>query len=244
MSLLFVLPCYGLTVTVVGAQGRLGRELVSQSLERDWDVIAAVRRPDDPIRPPSRTGWLTELGNVQGSLQDDPRVTVCDSDDLLPDTDATVFAMSGTPFQAEDTTTEVVSRICETTSPRCVCLVSAHGVGDSIVGADAGIRAMRGFYLKTTYASKLAQERIVSFLPGAETLILRPRVLSFERIPLNPISTRRQDLARVILDWVADQAADSTSSSSRRRRNRMRLGARIITEDGEDEEGINTSSTT
>ena len=34
-----------------------------------------------------------------------------------------------------------------------------------------------------------------------DVMILRPRVLSFDTIPWNPISTSRRDLARSIVDW-------------------------------------------
>ena len=50
----------GYTISIAGAQGRLGRELVAQSIERGWDVQGVVRRPDDGVPAPVRTGWLEE----------------------------------------------------------------------------------------------------------------------------------------------------------------------------------------
>ena len=47
------------SLAVVGAQGRLGRELVQQSLERGWHTVAVVRRPTDPIFRPVRGGGLS-----------------------------------------------------------------------------------------------------------------------------------------------------------------------------------------
>ena len=64
-----------------------------------------------------------------------------------------------------------------------------------------GIQAMHAWYLHSTYKAKEEQEALVSALP-CETLILRPRVLSYQRVPLNPISTTRRALATRILDWA------------------------------------------
>jgi hypothetical protein len=117
--------------------------------------------------------------------------------------DALVIALSGAPF-AGDNSTLVVRDLCATLPPTCraVCLVSAHGVGDSLGGAGAAIQAMSAWYLKDTYAAKAAQERLVGAL-AVPTLILRPRVLSHAPVPLNPFSTTRAHLAERILEWTA-----------------------------------------
>ena len=190
------------TVTIVGAQGRLGRELAVQSLQRGWDVRGVVRRPHDPLLLPSRRGWLTEDRELDGVPLLSDRLTLTRNTSCP--TDAVVFAMSARPFASEAemrVQTEVVRRMCRTPC-RKICLVSAHGAGDSLPGSNVGIQIMHDFYLKEGYAAKEEQEDLVSRVDGAETLILRPRVLSFQKIPLNPWAVVRSELAAQILDWL------------------------------------------
>ena len=118
----------------------------------------------------------------------------------------TLISLSGEPFKP-DRCDEVVRDLCRGLPSTCtkVCLISAYGVGDSLKGSDSGIQLMSSWYLKDTYRSKLAQERYVCALDdGVHTLIVRPRVLTYERLAYNPISTSRQDLARNVLDWIAE----------------------------------------
>lgn len=197
-----------LTVGIAGAQGRLGRELVSQSLARGWDVRAIVRRPDEPIWAPVRRGWLDEPADAARDAMVSSRLATADD---ASDVDALVLATSGRPFEDDDGA-ETAQRLCASLTQRCraVCLVSAHGAGDSAEGADAGIRAMRAWYLRSVYASKERQEMLVGALrddsDGPAVRIVRPRVLSMRRVPLNPIATPRSDLAADILSWVAQHA--------------------------------------
>lgn len=196
-----------LRVAVVGAHGHLGRELVQQSLDRNWSPVACVRRRDVPVRAPCRRGWLSPendgdrlpvLAGVPAFVTDGARTT-CPTP-----CHAVIFAMSGAPFEAADETTDVVRSMCATLPLECrkVCLVSAHGVGDSLAGADVGIQAMRAWYLKSTYRAKGEQEKIVHDAAVDDVLVVRPRVLSFAPIPWNPISRTRQDLATELLDWI------------------------------------------
>ena len=189
-------------LAIAGAHGRLGRELVSQSLEKKWTTYAFVRRPD-PIFAPTRNGWLQEDESVRIPIRNKRLSILPYSENVTYD--ALVISLSGTPFQ-DDCTDVLVKDICDNIPKKCkkVCLVSAYGVGDSLKNADVGIQAMNSWYLKDTYRSKRAQESIVCSLPDSiDTLIVRPRVLSFAKIPFNPISTTRQDLARTIIDWIS-----------------------------------------
>jgi hypothetical protein len=61
---------------------------------------------------------------------------------------------------------------------------------------------MSDWYLKDVYKAKRSTEALVSSL-DKETLIVRPRVLSYDSIPFNPISSTRQDVAREIVEWMA-----------------------------------------
>ena len=209
LLLLSCVPAGAVNIGVVGAHGDLGRELVQQCRDRALTPTAFVRRTDDRVQPPVRAGWLSPDTNnamqlppfrglnVKNALDPDPTSTL----------DAVVFALSGKPF-TDDKTTEVVEHVCATLSPRCrtVCLVSAHGVGDSIDGANTGIQLMRSWYLQSTYKAKEEQETILATMKEREgenlsVLVVRPKVLSYDTIPLNPAATPRWLLARDILDW-------------------------------------------
>ena len=192
-------------VGVVGAQGGLGRELVEQCVARKWECVAFVRRPYDPILTPARRGWLEPRDDLcePRSME---KVTVRDARcDSASDCDALVFATSGKPFVRDDST-EVVEHLLGTTLPkgRCnkVALVSAHGVGDSAQKDEVGISVMRNWYLRSTYEAKADQESLVDSL-SCHTLILRPRVLSYDTIPFNKCATRRKDLAKTIMTWAS-----------------------------------------
>lgn len=190
-------------VGVLGAHGGLGRELVEQCVARNWSCVALVRR-DDPVRLPSRRGWLNDDDTPEARRPDDHARYVLPREcaQCPGELDALVIAVSGRPF-SYDGSTDAVRALLETKPETCrrVCLVSAHGVGDSLEGADVGIQAMHAWYLHSTYKAKGEQEALVSALP-CETLILRPRVLSYQRVPLNPIATTRRALATRILDWA------------------------------------------
>lgn len=203
LLLLLCVPTQSFRIAVAGAHGSLGREIVKQSLERKWSVNALTRRKD-PIYEPTRKGLLSEDTMIRIPLRHESLHHQLYTDDTSSAYDALVLCMSGRPF-APDDTTPVVNQLVSTLPRECtkVCLVSAFGVGDSLPRADVGIQGMTSWYLKSTYDAKEIQEQIVSSLPpSVDVLILRPRVLSYERIWWNPISTARQDLARTILDWT------------------------------------------
>lgn len=193
-------------VGIVGAHGGLGRELVYQCLEKSWNPIAIVRR-EKPIYAPVREGWLEE--ESRNELKPLSVPIVVNPQTCPSECDALIFAMSGSPFRSVDDSTTTVERLCRSMPVRCrrVCLVSAHGVGDSIENANIGIQLMRSWYLKSTYEEKEKQEEYVrTQLPEwtEPPLILRPKVLSFASIPFNPISTPRREIAERILDWVEE----------------------------------------
>lgn len=202
-ALLLALCVPALRVAVVGAQGALGREVVAQALARGWEVDAYVRRPDAPVRAPVRAGWLTPApGPVPPPLVS-PRLRIRDAAaPALVRTDAIVFALGGAPFRDDDTSA-AVARHCDAHPRAAVCLVSAYGVGG---GGGPAIGAMRGWYLRAAYAAKAAQERLVT-ARAAPTCVVRPRALSYARVPLNPGLLPRSVLAERICAWVAEAAA-------------------------------------
>lgn len=196
------------TISIVGAQGRLGRELVAQSLQRGWNVEAVVRRPLDPVLHPVRTGWLSQDGDSDAAVPlSSENLTLTDETSAPDGVDAIVFCMSAEPFATREALrvqTEVVRRMlwtCANDDAR-VCLVSAYGAGDSLNGSNVGIQFMHAVYLREAYAAKEEQEALVT-RRNLTSLILRPRVLSFTQIPFNGICVPRFDLSRRILDWCA-----------------------------------------
>ncbi len=210
--LMMLLTSDAFKLAIAGAHGGLGRELVRQGLDKGWNVNAFVRkeRLTDPIYTPVRLGWLNEAFSSNDEIRDVRLQVLTYSKDEVC-CDAVVICLSGIPFQPDDTTA-IVDNLVRNLSADCraLCLVSAHGVGDSIIGADIGIQVMRGWYLQPTYGAKQRQEEMVTSLANENfnVLILRPRVLSYARIPLNPISTTRQDLAKSILDWIVDNSPE------------------------------------
>ena len=195
-----------LTVGVLGAQGDLGREVVSQCLARGWTVNAYVRRLTDPVLTPVRRGWLSPDPYASHAARPvtSERLHVFGNDNLQGSEDALVSAMSGSPFSDEMNTLDTFRTACDSLGDDCrVCLVSAHGVGDSIDGANVGIQVMRDWYLRGTYAAKEAQEEHLRTSWNGPYTILRPQVLSYEPIPMNPISRTRSSLANEICEWIA-----------------------------------------
>lgn len=191
---------FSFTIAISGAHGGLGRELVQQSLSENFNTLGLVRRMD-PIFYPYRNGWLRDDEKTRYSMSNLNLTKVMYEDIKKYDFDAMVFALSGKPFK-EDNTTYIIKKICENLPESCqkVCFVSAYGVGDSINDANVGIQIMSDWYLKDVYRSKYEQEKIVENL-AVDTLIIRPRVLSYGKIPFNTIATPRQELAKEIIEW-------------------------------------------
>lgn len=195
------------TLAVAGIRGGLGRELAYQALQRNHlSVLGLVRANelDADVRVPYRGGWLSTDADAAAALRPmrGEHLSLAALDAPPPAYDGLVLCMSSKPFSADDSadaTADILARM--PSSCRHVVLVSAHGVGDSIRGANVGIRAMRAWYLRDTYGAKAEQERLVEALQSrVHTTVLRPKVLSYGHVPFNTIYTRRQDLAARILD--------------------------------------------
>lgn len=62
--------------------------------------------------------------------------------------------------------------------------------------------------LKDEYKAKRQQEQILYGM-DVDTLVLRPKVLSYGHIPFNTIFTTRKDLAREIIEWVDGQRPET-----------------------------------
>lgn len=190
------------TIAILGGHGALGRELAVQSLEKKWNTLSVVRR-DDPVFEPFRGGWLYDESLENKEIQDDNHYILNYEDIFRNDYDALIIAVSGKPF--EDNDMSVIKRVLDNISTKCtkICLISAHGVGDSIRKSNLGIKMMKNWYLKSTYQAKTDLEKYVNEKKDrCEISILRPKVLSYGKIPMNPEATPRQILAENILTWI------------------------------------------
>ena len=92
-----------LTVGILGAQGNLGREVVTQCLACGWTVNAYVRRPVEPILTPVRRGWLSPNGYAVRAARPitSDHLHIFDSSEIQGTENALVSVMSGEPFGNE-----------------------------------------------------------------------------------------------------------------------------------------------
>ena len=190
-------------IAVAGAHGRLGRELVYQSLARRWDVTGITRRPLDPLPAPVRRGFFAEDTRMWSPMRAENLELISFHQNMTYD--ALIVCFSGRPFEEDDSDVRVAN-LCANLPQSCqkVCLMSAFGVGDSLPANNLGIRAMESWYLRDVYASKRRQEALVSSLPSSvQVLVVRSRALSIVPVLSSPVSISRRDMAREILEWVA-----------------------------------------
>ena len=186
-------------VAVAGANGALGRELIYQSIQRKWETIAYTRYSHSNIFAPVRKGFFTEDNFERIPMRQLKQITYSQNASF----DVLVICVGGRPFSKDDSDV-IVSNLCKRLPEMCkkVCLISAYGVGDSLNRANIGIRAMEAWYLRDVYESKRHQESTVTSLSAdIDVLILRPRALTYFRLPPNPFFIARQDLATHVLDW-------------------------------------------
>lgn len=199
----------GLTLSICGATGGLGRELCLQSVDRGWSTVALTRSTSARILLPNRRGGMADASTGENAS---PLLKAVHHDDAIAlnaSYDALVLALGGKPL-TPDRTTRVVRALCANLPRRCtrVCLVSAYGVGSSLRNANAGIRVMESWYLQDVYAAKRKQEDLVRDLAriGVQTLILRPKALSYGRLTPFDAALPREELAASILEWCESGA--------------------------------------
>ena len=202
----------GYSVAISGATGGLGRELCQQSVEKGWSTFALTRSTSARVFAPYRAGDMRKGAGYPPPELLSPLLTVVHHDDSIAlgvRYDALVLALGGKPLKVDDTT-RIVRALCSDLPQSCksVCLVSAYGVGSSLSGANAGIRIMESWYLQDVYAAKREQEGIVRALrkKGIQTLILRPKALSYGNMTPFDALLPRKEVASSILEWCAESA--------------------------------------
>lgn len=195
-------------VSILGAHGHLGRELVRQSLDRDWNVTALVRRPADAIYEPSRIGWLHPDEGRRHPIRDE-RLHVLDARGPLAETlracDAAVIALAPRASVEECDPScsidDTVRRVCDALSPATrVCLVSSSTAWRD---GDASL----AWRYAARHVDKAAQEEFVR-RRFPHHRIVRPRVLSFSTPSPSPDGVSRYALATDILSWIDDASVD------------------------------------
>ena len=190
------------TIGIAGARGGLGKELVRQSLDKKWNVIGLTKDDkNSPVLHPYRTGWLSDklLEPIQEPIDFKYFNENCQYDAL-------VISLSATPFE-KDYSCDATKTILSNISNRCkkIVLLSADGVGDSLNGNNIGIQVMEKLYLREVYKNKNLQEEIVNtYKDKMQISILRPKVLSYGKIPFNTIATPREVIANQIIDFIAE----------------------------------------
>ena len=97
-----------LRVAIAGAHGGLGRELVQQTIDRNWTSVAIVRR-DDPIYIPNRKGRLTNSSPLRVPQTSDS-LSIHLYGEEIPFYDALVVSLGGRPFE-RDGSAEVLAQL-------------------------------------------------------------------------------------------------------------------------------------
>lgn len=172
-------------------------------MERGFDCLAGRRRKV-PILEPSRGGWLSEPAGKR-KVQTSPLLVPCLNEEINEYSYETLLFVCGSqPFET-DTSDETMRLLLDNLSPFCtsVGMVSAYGVGEDEIG-NAGIQAMRGWYLRDVYRAKKEMEALLFASDVERKQIWRPKVLSYGPIPFNDIHTERKLFASQILDWVEE----------------------------------------
>lgn len=210
--------CY-FDICIVGASSGLGKELVYQSLlDKNLRVLATTSNLDG-VKIPFRGGGLNDNLDSPIIINNNLRIDNYWKDiNYIYDYKNIVFTTNSGPFK-DDYSYFLTTKFLDNLSLDCnsISLVSAYGVGDSLEGANAGIKIMENFYLKKVYEAKNKQEEIIKqykrnmdniknpyylkkILRQNKNLrknIYRPKVLTYGENIFNGQS--REDLAKTIL---------------------------------------------
>jgi hypothetical protein len=210
--------CY-FDICIVGASSGLGKELVYQSLhDKNLRVLATTSNLDG-VKIPFRGGGLNDNLDSPIIVNNNLRIDNYWKDiNYIYDYKNIVFTTNSGPFK-DDYSYFLTTKFLDNLSLDCksISLVSAYGVGDSLEGANAGIKIMENFYLKKVYEAKNKQEKIIKqYKRNMDNIknpyylkkilrqnknikknIYRPKVLTYGENIFNGLS--REDLAKTIL---------------------------------------------
>ena len=173
---------------------------------RDLSVRAASERP--PVLSPLRRGWLDPNPvAIRGRASDDVAAPArAQWGGPLGTEDVRVSVVSGRPFADESSTVDTFVSLCESLTGESarVCLVSAHGVGDSIEDANAGIQIMRDWYLRSApRRARARRRRSICARPSGATRSSYVRACSHSGpCRLDPVE-RPRARSRASCRWIA-----------------------------------------
>lgn len=195
---------YAYNLAVVGASGRLGRELVYQATnDKNLSVIGYTTKPDKVYLPYRGNSFqekeLTEEYNHPKLELSNYWAKINEPFEHL------IFCISAMPFE-NDYSEKVFKKFLEHLPDTCksITILSANGVGNSIQTSNLGIKLMEQWYLKDVYRAKNVIETLLKNYEDNDIkkFIYRPNALSHGYTFTD--STSRNDLAQNILSNLFD----------------------------------------
>tara|TARA_B100001094_G_scaffold329985_1_gene394071 strand:- start:60 stop:707 length:648 start_codon:yes stop_codon:yes gene_type:complete len=172
----------GFDLCVLGASSGLGREIIYQGLNNNKKILGLTSNQAN-IKIPYRGGGLTNKNS--NLLLRSPNLKICEYNDFVNYNFSNIVLTSGAqPFQDDysDILTKNILN-CEKLNLQNIVLISAYGVGDSLINSNAGIKIMNNLYLQDVYRAKNMQEKLLNNYkeknPQANIKILRPKALSY-----------------------------------------------------------------
>jgi putative NADH-flavin reductase len=199
-NILYLVNCFN--ICVIGSSSGLGKEIISQSLEKNINVLALTNNPDK-IYYPFRGKGLDENYKSK-TLINNPKLVIDNynnNNKYLYEN--LIFTTGAKPFQ-NDYSYELTKKILSEKKHilKNIILISAFGVGETLDQSNLGIKIMNNWYLKDVYEAKNKQEDFLKNYINQNShinlTILRPKVLSYGENIYNGKS--RQNLAKEIID--------------------------------------------
>jgi len=199
-----------MNITIFGATGLTGKELVNQALERDMSVVCLVRRELDVKHPRLKVinGSMTHVEQVEAALKD---------------SDAVISVLGSAPKLFGDKSTDVYSRSAAVivkamgrASTRRLIFCSSAGVEEDPREIFFYKFVLKPLLLKKSYADMQLAEQTIS-RTDLDWVLVRPARLvkgtltkkfrTSERFrPIGGSAISRPDLAFFLLNQVTDSA--------------------------------------
>ena len=189
---------YAYDIAIVGASGRLGRELVYQSTKNmNKKVIGYTSNPHYIYEPYRGNGYNEENKGIE--YKSSNLVLYNYWKPVNQDYEHLIFCTSAMPFE-DDYSDKLFNKFFNQISNKCksISFVSANGVGDTLENSNMGIKIMNNWYLKDVYRAKNKIEDIlVKYNGPIEIYIYKPEALSHGDTILSSVS--RKSMAKTIL---------------------------------------------
>jgi len=196
-----------LQITVLGASGATGRELVRQALDRGHTVVAVARRPESIDAPDSerllrRAGDVTDPHSISEALRD-----------------ATIVVSGlGTVGGDRSDVLSAGARAVVAAQPQRIIWLGAFGTGPSAAAAGLLTRSLLRVVLRKEIEDKVRADTLVLAAGGtvvhAGPLSNRPggasrRAVALDQVPrrLFPASISRASVAAAMLDTAESGAS-------------------------------------